>query len=163
MCTSPQREQLRNVEAKKQDDRGNNVREKEETKRGGGGNSRRFPCSAARRRALTPVFGPSRVSSLLSANAVSILYFHTWDQKRSAVSLRTGRAFFCPLKASMSSGSSSSWWEGWSGTYHAWSDYPSPEPAAPESALDQRVTNTLHRVRRSCRRGGPKRRIPSER
>ena len=46
----------------------------------------------------------------------------------------------------MSSGSSSSWLEGWSGAHHGWSDYPSPEPAASEPALDERDTSALHNV-----------------
>ena len=50
---------------------------------------------------------------------------------------------FCSVEAPQSSGSSSSWWEGWSGTYHGWSA--STEPV-PEPALDERVTNAVHRV-----------------
>ena len=39
----------------------------------------------------------------------------------------------------MSSGSSSSWWEEWSGTYHGWHDSSTPEPVPHEPASDDLV------------------------
>ena len=60
-------------------------------------------------------------------------------------------ASFCPrvvlpclLVAPMSSGSSSSWLEGWSGTYHGWRDTSAPEPAHHEPAPDELVLNSVH-------------------
>ena len=45
----------------------------------------------------------------------------------------------------MSEGSSSSWWEGWSGTYHGWQDSSSPDPTSTEQAPDEQVMNAVHR------------------
>ena len=64
-----------------------------------------------------------------------------------------GSASFCPRtaphcfpSAPMSEGSSSSWWEGWSGTYHGWHDLSSPNPTSTEQAPDEQVMNTVHRL-----------------
>ena len=46
----------------------------------------------------------------------------------------------------MSGGSSSSWLEGWSGTYHGWHDTSSSDPAPLELALDESVLNATHRL-----------------
>ena len=50
----------------------------------------------------------------------------------------------CSVEAPQSSGSSSSWWEGWSDTYHGWSA--STASVVPQPALDERVTNAPRRV-----------------
>ena len=46
----------------------------------------------------------------------------------------------------MSSSSSSSWWEGWSGTCHGWDDTSPPEPALDEPTPDELVLNAVHRL-----------------
>ena len=107
--------------------------------------ARRLLCCAARRWALVVAPLLLQGTSLLSATVVSRSHYHMLDQQRSAVSLLTGRAL-CHLEAPMSSGSSSSWWVGWSGTYQGWSDDSPSEPVAHEPASDERVTNALHRV-----------------
>ena len=46
----------------------------------------------------------------------------------------------------MSGGSSSSWWEGWSGTYHGWHDSSSPEPTHLEPAPHESALHAIHRL-----------------
>ena len=46
----------------------------------------------------------------------------------------------------MSGGSSSDWWEGWSGTYHGWQDSSSSDPTPTEQAPNEQVANAIHRL-----------------
>ena len=64
-----------------------------------------------------------------------------------------GSASFCQRVAShrfssapMSESSSSSWWEGWSGTSHGWHDSSPPDPTPTEQAPDEQVTKAVHRL-----------------
>ena len=51
------------------------------------------------------------------------------------------------IRTPMGGDSSSSWWEGWSGTYHGWHDSSSSDPTPTVQATDEQVINAVHRLR----------------
>ena len=70
----------------------------------------------------------------------------TWPHQQCSASFCPRAASHCFPIAPMSEGSSSSWWEGWSGTYHGWQDSSSPDSTPTEQATDEQVMNAVHRL-----------------
>ena len=70
----------------------------------------------------------------------------TRPHQQCCASFSPRAAFHCFPTAPMSGGSSSDWWDGWSGTNHGWHDSRSPVPTPTEQAPDEQVMNAVHRL-----------------
>ena len=78
-----------------------------------------------------------------------VVWFHLrWPRSVERVLHSGPSSLFYRLSiAPITGDSSSSWWEGWSGTYHGWNDSSSLDPTLVTQTTEEWTINAVHRLR----------------